>query len=179
MESYQIEICGIKRNLPIVYLGPKLRIASLSLLGDVNLVSAVSREMLNRLKDVKFDYFVGPEVKVVPLLYEMTRQTGRERYIVCRKAIKGYMVKPLILHPSNSMHKLRSLVIDGVDQELIKGKKVVLVDDVVTTGTTISAVSELMQKAGAEVVAVCSVLKQGDVTINNLIFLGHLPVFKD
>lgn len=179
MEYYPVEICGIKRNLPIVYLGPKLRIASLSLLGDVSLVSAVSRELLQRLKDIDVDYFVGPEVKVVPLLYEMTRLSGKDRYIVCRKAIKGYMVKPLILHPVNSIHKLRTLVIDGADQELINGKKVVIVDDVVTTGTTITAVEELMKNAGAKVVAACSILKQGDVAINNLIYLGKLPVFKD
>lgn len=179
MEYYPIEICGLKRKLPIVYLGPKLRIASLTLLGDVELVEKVSLELSSRLIGIEYDYFVGPEVKVVPLLYEMSKINTRKRYIVCRKAIKGYMVKPLIMHPDNPSHKLRSLVIDGVDQELIKGKKVVILDDVVTTGTTISAVEQLMEKAGAKVSAVCAILKQGEVNIDNLVYIGKLPVFKD
>lgn len=178
MEFYELELCGLKRQLPIVYLGPKMRIASLSLLGDVELVQAASVALLKEIKDINFDYLVGPEVKVVPLLHEMSKRLGKPHYIVCRKSIKGYMINPLILHPANTFKKLRSLIIDGSDQKLITGKKVVVVDDVVTTGTTISAVEELMQKAGAKVVGACSVLKQGDTQIPNLIYLGKLPIFK-
>ncbi len=179
MEVYNLDICGIKRDLPIVYLGPKLRIASLSLLGDVELVKKASSQLITKLKGIDFDFLVGPEVKVVPLLYEMTRTLGLGRYIVCRKAIKGYMVKPLVTHPDSSFNKFRSLVIDGADCELVNGKKVVVVDDVVTTGTTITSVSNLMEKAGAKVVGVCSILKQGEAEIPNLIYLGKLPIFKD
>lgn len=177
MEIYNLDICGIKRQLPIVYLGPKLRVASLSLLGDVELVEKAAAEMISKLAKIEFDYLVGPEVKVVPLLHEMSRVLKRKHYIVCRKSIKGYMVNPLVLHPTSPFKKLRSLLIDGVDQKLIAGKKVVVVDDVVTTGTTIAAVEELMQKAGAQVVAACAILKQGDTEINGLIYLGKLPVF--
>lgn len=179
MEYFDIEISAVKRKLPIVYLGPKLRIASLSLLGDVELVEKTAAELLTHYKNIKFDYLVGPEVKVVPLLFEMSRQAGIERYIVCRKAIKGYMVKPLVLHPNDLMKRFKTLVIDGQDQEVVKGKKVIIVDDVVTTGSTLNAVSQLMLNAGAEVVGLCSILKQGDVNIPNLYYLGKLPVFKN
>lgn len=177
MEFYKLEICGLERKLPIVYLGPKLRIASLSLLGDVELVQKTAEALIEKLKNVKFDLLVGPEVKVVPLLSEMSRLLKKDRYIVCRKAIKGYMVNPLVLHPNNPLKKFRTMVIDGSDQEIANGKKVVIVDDVVTTGTTISAVSELMEKAGAEVVSACAILKQGEVGVKNLTYLGKLPVF--
>lgn len=178
MEIYNLQVCGLQRKLPIVYLGPKLRIASLSLLGDVELVQKSAQILLEKFKDLKFDFLVGPEVKVVPLLYEMSRLLKKDRYIVCRKAIKGYMVNPLVLHPDNPMKKFRTLLIDGVDRDLIKGKKVLVVDDVVTTGTTILAVEELMKKAEAEVVGCCAILKQGDVPVKNLVYLGTLPVFK-
>lgn len=177
MEYYNLEICGIKRQLPIVYLGPKMRIASLSLLGDVELVEKASRELLKKIKKINFDYLVGPEVKVVPLLHEMTRLLRKDHYIVCRKSIKGYMVNPLVLHPNSPFKKLRSLIIDGDDQKLITGKNVVIVDDVVTTGTTLAAVSELMQKAGAKVVGICAILKQGNTQLKGLIHLGNLPIF--
>lgn len=177
MEYFNLEICGLKRQLPIVYLGPKMRIASLSLLGDVELVEKASIELLKLLKKVDYDYLVGPEVKVVPILHEMSRLIGKKHYIVCRKSIKGYMINPLILHPNSPFKKLRSLIIDGEDQKLVAGKKVVVVDDVVTTGTTIAAVTELMQKAGAQVVAACSILKQGETEIKNLLHIGNLPIF--
>ena len=173
-----MEICGLKRQLPIVYLGPKMRIASLSLLGDVEFVEKASIELLKKIKKINFDYLVGPEVKVVPLLFEMTRLLGKNYYVVCRKSIKGYMVNPLVLHPNSPFKKLRSLIIDGDDQKLIAGKNVIVVDDVVTTGTTLTAVSELMQKAGANVVGFCAILKQGDAQIKGLIHLGKLPIFE-
>ncbi|MCL5675566.1 MAG: adenine phosphoribosyltransferase [Patescibacteria group bacterium] len=179
MEYYNLEICGLKRQLPIVYLGPKMRIASLSLLGDVELVEKASRELLQKVENIDYDYFVGPEVKVVPLLHEMSRLSQKKRYIVCRKSIKGYMINPLILHPSSPFKKLRSLIIDGADKKVIENKKVIVLDDVVTTGTTISAVEQLMDKAGAKVVAACAILKQGSAQIKDLIYLGNLPIFTD
>ncbi len=178
MEYFSLEICGLKRNLPIVYLGPKLRIASLSLLGDVELVEKAAQELLQLFAGVEFDFVVGPEVKVVPLLHEMSQILGKKNYIVCRKAIKGYMINPVVLPDVNRFPKFRSLVIDGADKELISGKKVVVVDDVVTTGSTLNAVEELMAKAGASVVGVCAILKQGESEVKNLRFLGTLPVFK-
>jgi adenine phosphoribosyltransferase len=181
MEFFELEIAGLKRKLPIVYLGPKLRIASLSLLGDVELVEKTAQDLVDILKRKKivFDYFVGPEVKVVPLMYEMSKIARLKHYIVCRKAIKGYMVSPLILHPDNPLKRFKTLVIDGQDGNLVKGKRVVIVDDVVTTGTTINAVRELMTKAQAQVVGVCSILKQGNVDVADLDYLGKLPVFKE
>lgn len=174
MEFYQLELCGLKRKLPIVALGPKIKVASFNLLGDVELVKAAAGALAKKLEVYDFDFLVGPEVKVVPLLQELSKLLGKERYIICRKNIMGYMVKPLITRTKPH------LVLDGVDQERLNNKKVAIVDDVVSTGRTIKVVKELMKQAEAEVSCVATVLKQGKVRDleGDIIFLEQLPVFK-
>jgi adenine phosphoribosyltransferase len=175
VDEYTLKICGLTRELPIVPLGPKLKIASFNLLGDGELVDQIAEELGKKLKKVDFDYLVGPEVKVVPLLQVLSKKLKKPRYIILRKNIMGYMTKPM------TNKSKPTLVLNGPDAKILKGKKVVIVDDVVSTGRTIRVVQELMKIAGAEVVGAVAVLKQGEKEEEIEIpftFLGTLPLFK-
>ncbi len=173
MDYYTLKICGISRKLPIVSLGPKLKIASFNLLGDGELVDKLAEELADKLKKEKFDYLVGPEVKVVPLLQVMAKKLNKPRYIILRKNIMGYMTKPV------TNKSKPNLVINGPDAQILKGKKVIIVDDVVSTGRTIRVVEEIMKMVGAKVVKTLAVFKQGDEEIKvPFTYLGKLPLFK-
>ncbi len=174
MTYYTLKICGLTRNLPIVSLGPKLKIASFNLLGDGELVEAVAKDLAKEIKKFEFDYLVGPEVKVVPLLQVLSQKLKKPRYIILRKNIMGYMTKPI-----TNKYK-PNLVLNGPDADLLKDKKVIIVDDVVSTGRTIRVVGDLMTMARAEVVAAVAVLKQGEKEEEiepPFFYLGNLPLF--
>lgn len=174
MKYYTLKIGELTRKLPIVALGPKIKVASFNLLGDREMVEELAKQLYKKIRSIKFDYLVGPEVKVVPLLHELSKLLKKERYIVCRKEIHAYMQSPI-----KSMQK-PGLVLSGTDAGLINGKKVVIVDDIVTSGRTLYVVEELMKTAEAMVVAKITVFKQGDrlhEKQKDLIFLHTLPVF--
>lgn len=174
MKYYDLQIAGLKRKLPIVALGPKVKVASFNLLGDREMVEVLAGELVKKLKDIKFDYLVGPEVKVVPLLHELSKRLKKDKYIVCRKEIHAYMQSPI------KTFQKPGLVLNGSDAELIKRKKVVIVDDVVSSGRTLYIVEELMKITEAEVVAKVAVFKQGKrlhEKQKDLIYLKTLPVF--
>ncbi|MCG2686327.1 adenine phosphoribosyltransferase [Candidatus Parcubacteria bacterium] len=176
MEYYTLKLCGVTRRLPIVSLGPKLKIASFNLLGDSELVVKAAEALEKKIKDLDFDYLVGPEVKVVPLLQILAQRLGKPRYIILRKHIMGYMTKPV------SNKSKPNLVLNGPDAEILQGRKVIIVDDVISTGRTIRVVKELMSLAGAEVIGIAAVLKQGEVQEEidmPFVFLGTLPVFQN
>lgn len=175
MDYYQLDLLGLHRALPIVKISPKLSIASFNLLGDVELVNHAAKELAKKLAKYKFDVLVGPEVKVVPLIHQLATIIEAKNYIICRKNIMGYMVKPV---QSNGKNKL---VLDGRDAELLRGKKVVIVDDVVSSGRTTREIITLLQKLNAQVVCVASIFKQGDDEIPdlpNFIYLAKLPLIK-
>lgn len=174
MDYYSLNMGGLKRDLPIVSISPKIKIASFNLLGDNEMVEVIAKLMKQKLSGVGFDYLVGPEVKVVPLLYELSRLLNKDKYMVCRKQIHGYMVSPIssVVKPG--------LVMDGADAKLLKEKKVVVVDDVVSSGRTMKVMDDLMNIVGAKIVAHIAVFRQGnkdDIRLNNLIHLGELPLF--
>lgn len=169
---YELEAFGLKRRLPIVSISPKFKIASVNLLGDTTLVGRSATELVKRLRVLEFDCLVGPEVKVVPLLYEMAKLLGHSRYVICRKSVMGYMKNPV------SSGGRGGLVLNGLDAEMLRGKRVVLVDDVVSTGRTLEVLRGLMSEAGAKVVTEATVFKQGDETVDGLIYLAKLPLFE-
>lgn len=174
MEYYSLTIAGLIRKLPLVAMGPKLRIASFNLLGDGELVDAIAKELVERLKVIDFDFLVGPEVKVVPLLQVLATRLNKPRFVVLRKNIMGYMTGPVTGKTKPTM------VLNGPDAQLLKGKKVVIIDDVVSTGQTIGVVSELIKSIGAEVVAVYAIIKQGTEPEKISVpfyFLATLPFF--
>jgi adenine phosphoribosyltransferase len=172
MQYYNLKISGIKRRLPIVSLAPKVKVASVNFLGDTKLVKVASKALVEKFKKLDFDLFVGPEVKVVPLLQELSDAFGIERYIVLRKRIHGYMVLPV-----KSKEK-PGLVMDGKDAKFIKGKKVIVVDDVVSSGKTMRVVDEITKKTGGIIVAHAAVFKQGEATDmeKDFIYIEELPV---
>lgn len=174
MKFYRLKLKGVSRDLPIVSLGPKIKIASFNLLGDGELVEAVSKALVKKLREVNFDVLLGPEVKVVPLLHSLSGRLKKPRYVILRKNIMGYMVRPV------SSKTKPSLVVNGVDAEYLRGKKVVIIDDVVSTGRTINVVKEVAESVGAEVVLTAAVLKQGEQKENidaPFFYLRTLPVF--
>jgi len=175
MNYYQLDLLGIKRELPIVPISPKLKIASFNLLGDVELVNKSAKEIAKKIKGLKFDVLVGPEVKVVPLIHQLATIIKSKNYIICRKNIMGYMVKPVQSEGKNK------LVLDGRDAQLLKGKRVVIVDDVVSSGRTTREIITLLKKLDAQVVCVISIFKQGDEEIPdlpNFIYLAKLPLIE-
>ena len=176
MEYYNLDFFGLKRKLPLVSLTPKIKVASLSLLGDTELTDKAAEKLKEKLEKYHFDYLVGPEVKVVPLLYALSQKFGQKRYIVCRKSIKGYMNDPFFLKTPQGV-KSNFLVLDGPDAELLPGKKVAVIDDVVSSGTTLTNLENLLKQAGAEIEVVATIFKQGDKYEKDLLFLSSLPVF--
>ena len=177
-EHYNIDIRGMKRRLPVVKVNDDLWIASFVILGDVELTSHCADELKEDLKELDFDYLVGPEAKVLPFLHIVAERMGFKEYIVCRKEVKAYM-KDAIVYDVKSIttKKKQQLVLNGPDVEKIKGKKVVLLDDVVSTGGTFNSMEKILEEAGAEIVARASVLKEGDSYKKDLIYLQNLPIF--
>lgn len=181
MEYFDLIICGIKRKLPLIYVGRDTRLASFNLLGDVELVDRLADELAKKLRGEVFDFLVGPEVKVVPLIHGVAKRLGQKKFIICRKSVKPYMVSPVILKPLAHFPKhVRQLVLDGNDALMLKNRKVVVMDDVISTGVTIRMMNKLMEKVGAEVVTTVAVLREGAQfeEIPKLIYLAELPVFK-
>jgi adenine phosphoribosyltransferase len=176
--TYRLSICGLTRDLPVVQVSPGTWIASFVMLGDVALVNACAEALAPRLKDYRFDFVAGPEAKVLPLLHALATQFGQERYVVCRKNLKSYMKNPLVVNAESiTTTGVQTMVLDEPDTQRIRGKRVAIVDDVVSTGGSLQAMEELMQMAGAKVACRAAVLKEGDFYSGELIYLAGLPVF--
>ncbi|MBU0650213.1 adenine phosphoribosyltransferase [Patescibacteria group bacterium] len=175
MDYYHLNLLRLKRELPVVTISPKLKIASFNLLGDVELVNKSAKELAKRLKGFEFDFLVGPEVKVVPLIHQLATLMKVKKYVICRKNIMGYMVSPIQSEGKNR------LVLDGRDAQLLKNKKAVIVDDVVSSGRTTREIVALLKKLNAEVVCVATIFKQGDEELPdlpNFIYLAKLPLIR-
>lgn len=171
-----MEIAGVRRELPIVQVGPDVAVALLNLLGDTELTEAAAEELAKRLPP-EVETLVTPEVKAVPLAHALSRITGKP-YVVARKTEKPYMINPISRQVlSITTGKPQLLVLDGADIPLIRGKKVAIVDDVVSTGSTLSGLRELIESVGGQVVAVLAVFTEGTPR-QDVIALGHLPLFK-
>lgn len=180
-KCYDLDISGLKRRLPVVKVNDKLWIASFVMLGDVQLLNVVAGALASRLAGLEFDYLVGPEAKVVPLLHATATLLGHRRYVVCRKGVKAYMQDPIVVEvESITTAGKQRLVLDGPDAELVRGRRVVILDDVVSTGGSLNAVEALLAKVDAQVVARAAALQEGDFFQDPerpLITLGRLPVF--
>ena len=184
-EYYEIEIAGLRRRLPVVPINDSLWIAAVVLWGDVELTNACARAIAARLQSTEFDYVVSIEAKALPLVHMVATYlsdpiTCRYRhYIVLRKSVKGYMKAPLTVKvKSITTTAVQSLVLDGSEADLLRGRRVAVVDDVISTGGSLRACEELLGQVGAQVVARATVLlEEGGYENPNLISLGTLPIF--
>lgn len=179
-ETYPIEIAGIRRDLRLFEIKPGLKIAILNILGDTELVQACAAALAKMLKSVEFDALITAEAKSIPLAYALSVET-KKPYIVLRKSYKPYMGAALIAETlSITTGEPQTLILDEKDQELLKGKKVIVVDDVISTGSTLQGMEMLMKKAGATVEAEAAILTEGErARWNHIIALGHLPLFTE
>ena len=179
-DTYPVEVAGIKRNLRLFEVAPGLRIAILNILGDTELVQACAKELAKRLKDVDFDLFMTAEAKSIPLAYALSAEMNKP-YIVLRKSYKPYMGDAIQTETlSITTGQPQVLILDEKDREVIQGKKVVVLDDVISTGSTLQGMRLILDKTRASVAAEAAIFTEGDrAQWMHIIALGHLPVFKD
>ncbi|HMD89520.1 MAG TPA: phosphoribosyltransferase family protein [Anaerolineaceae bacterium] len=179
-ETYSIEIAGVHRDLPIFEIKPGLRIAILNILGDTELVQACAKALKEKLSHLDYDILVTAESKSIPLAHALSVETGKP-YVILRKSYKPYMGTALQAETlSITTGEPQTLYLDEKDRHLLEGKKVLIVDDVISTGSTLQGMTLLMQKAGAQIVAESAILTEGErAKWGNIISLGHLPVFTD
>ncbi len=175
-KSYKMKIAGVERELLRYPVSDKLDIAAFILFGDVEITIAVAEELLKRAPE--FDVILTPEAKSIPLAYEMSRQSGK-KYIVARKGVKVYMSDPISVNVTSiTTQKEQHLYLGQEDVSLLKGKKVLILDDVVSTGESLDAVRKLVEKAGGIEAASCFVLAEGDAAERtDVIYLEKLPLF--
>lgn len=178
-ETYPIEIAGVRRDLPLFEVAPGMRIAVLNILGDTELVEAAASALAEKMAKLEFDYLVTAEAKSIPLVHVLAVKTQKP-YIVLRKSYKPYMGDAISAETlSITTGKPQTLFIDEKDQELVRGKRVILLDDVISTGSTLQGMRQLVKKAGAGVVAEASIFTEGAVEQwQGIVTLGHLPLFK-
>lgn len=179
-EYYEIEVAGLKRQLPLCPLTDKLYIAGFVILGDVELTEK-SAEALLKIAPKDYDYMMTAECKGIPLVHEMARQSGQNKYIIARKGAKLYM-RDIVKCDVKSIttEKMQTLYLDGAEAELIKGKKILIVDDVISTGESTRALEALIDQAGGEVVDRITILAEGNAAKRKDIkYLQYLPVFDE
>ncbi|MBI2757728.1 MAG: adenine phosphoribosyltransferase [Chloroflexi bacterium] len=179
-ETYSIEIAGLKRDLRLFQIKPGLRIAILNILGDTELVQACARELGRLLQNIEYDVLVTAEAKSIPLAYALSVEIGKP-YVILRKSYKAYMGDALTAETlSITTGQPQVLVLDEKDRVMLKGKKVVIVDDVISTGSTLQGMRMVIEKAGGKVAKEAAILTEGERSMwENIISLGHLPLFTD
>ena len=180
LDNYSIEIAGLNRELRLFQIAPGLRIAILNILGDTELVQACGAALAKKLQSVEYDVLVTAEAKSIPLIYALSVET-KKPYVVLRKSYKPYMGDAIQAEThSITTGQPQTLILDEKDRNLVKGKKIVIVDDVISTGSTLQAMHMIMDKAGAHVVAETAILTEGEKSQwLQIIALGHLPIFTD
>lgn len=174
---YHMTIAGLERDLPICKVSDKLSIGAFVIFGDPELTVAAAGELLK--KAPAYDYMITAEAKGIPLIHEMARQAGDKKYFLARKGPKLYMtgVFESSVH-SISTAKEQHLYLDTADAELMKGKRILVVDDVISTGESLNALETLVEKAGGKIVGRMAILAEGDAQDrDDLIYLEKLPLF--
>ncbi len=177
---YEMNLAGLQRRLPLCPLNDDLMIGAFVIFGDPELTVACAGALLDRVSDIDYDYMLTAEAKGIPLIHEMARQHGDKKYFVARKVPKLYMSGVFEVDVrSITTEKEQKLYLDTADAEMIRGKKILLVDDVISTGESLHALEQLTLAAGGEIAGRAAILAEGDATKRgDLIFLEELPLFK-
>lgn len=173
---HEMNIAGLKRKLPLCEVNEHLDIAAFIIFGDVEVTVAAGEELLKKVKE--FDVIATPEAKSIPLAYELSRQSGKP-YVVARKGPKVYMREPISVNVTSITTQHEQHLYLGVDEvALMKGKRVLIVDDVISTGESLDAMKKLITEAGGIISDCCAILAEGDAANrNDIVFLEPLPLF--
>ena len=176
-EYYKVNIAGLERDLLRCPISDKLDIAAFILIGDVEVTVHSAEKLIEKLPE--FDYILTPEAKSIPLAYEMSRQSGK-KYFVVRKKAKLYMKDPVTVNVrSITTDSEQVLILDSLEGEQMRGKRVVVLDDVISTGESLRAVEALCEKFDINVVAKAAVLAEGDAAQrDDIVFLAVIPLFE-
>lgn len=176
LKAYKINIAGLERHLPLCPVNEKLDIGAFIMFSDVELTVRCAEELLKKAPE--FDVIVTAESKGIPLAYEMSRQSGI-KYIVARKSVKLYMQNPIGIEvKSITTAAKQMLYLGGEEADFIKGKRVLIADDVISTGESLAAVEELVNRAGGSIAGRCAVLAEGDASErDDIFFIEKLPLF--
>ena len=174
---YHMRVAGLERDLPICPVNENLSIAGFVIFGDQELTVACAKELLAKVP--KYDYLITSEAMGIPLTHEMARQAGDAKYILARKAPKLYMQDVFSVSVNSiTTAKEQTLYLDGADAALMKGKKILLVDDVISTGESLKALETLVEEAGGIICGRMAVLAEGDAQErSDLVYLEKLPLF--
>ena len=177
MKTYTLHVAGLTRELPIIKLSYDLSIASFVILGDTEIVRKTAPIIAKKLPEV--DFIVTAEAKGIPLAYEISRVLNLNEYVVARKSVKAYMEEPIEVEVNSiTTTNSQKLYLNNQDAKKIKGKRVALVDDVISTGQSLKALERLVEKAGGKVLAKAAILAEGDAKDRrDIIFLEALPTF--
>jgi adenine phosphoribosyltransferase len=179
-ETFTVDVAGVKRELPLFEVAPGVRIAILNILGDTELVSAAAGALAERVRDFGPDVLVTAETKSIPLVHELSEKLDLP-YVVLRKQYRPYMGDALEVETlSITTGVPQTLYLDEKDRGLLKGKRVVIVDDVISTGSTLEAMREVVKEAGGTTVGEAAVFTEGDKAQwqeQKIVAVGHLPVF--
>ena len=174
---HKMTIAGLERALPLCPISDELMIGAFVIFGDPELTTACAREMLSRAPE--YDYMISAEAKGIPLVHEMARLAGNQKYFLARKAPKLYMTGVFeTTVRSITTAKEQKLYLDTADAELMRGKRILVVDDVISTGESLLAIERLVEEAGGSVVGRMTILAEGDAqNREDLIYLEKLPLF--
>jgi adenine phosphoribosyltransferase len=177
-ETYTVDVAGVTRDLPLFEVAPGVRIAILNILGDTELVQAAAGALSDRIRELDADVLVTAETKSIPLVHELSARLGVP-YVVLRKQYRPYMGDALAVETlSITTGVPQTLYLDEKDRDLLDGKRIVLVDDVISTGSTLQAMRKVVEEAGGTTVAETAVFTEGDkAKWGDIIAVGHLPVF--
>ena len=173
---YKINISGLERDLPLCPISDKVNIAAFVLFGDVELTEHSARELYKKAPE--HDVMITAESKGIPLIHEMCKLSGKNRYVLARKSIKLYM-KDVVSCETKSITTgaIQTLYIDGDDASYLKGKRVLIVDDVISTGGSLKSLENLVLQSGGEIVGKMAILAEGDaISRDDIIFLQELPL---
>lgn len=179
MHTYPMDVAGLHRELPICKVTDDLYIGAFIMFGDAELTVACARELLKLVPADSYDYMLTAEAKSIPLIHEMARQTGAKKYFIARKGPKAYMPDPLhVADQSITTAAQQELYLGRDDADLIRGKRILLLDDVISTGGSIHAMEALVEQAGGIITGRVAVLAEGGAADRKDIqFLERLPVF--